>query len=317
MGTPDFAVPTLQALLDSAHTVAAVYSQPPRPAGRGHRETPSPVHALADAHGIPVYTPAGLKDEATQAQFRAHGAEAAIVAAYGLILPPAILAACSRGCLNVHPSDLPRWRGAAPIQRTIMAGDGYSALCIMQMDDGLDTGPVLLRQPVAVPSDMTAGQLHDKMAALGAECLLKTLELADRLEPQPQSEQGVTYAPKITKEAAKIDWNQPAEAIYNHIRGLNPYPAAMTELNGDIIKIFKAEIAAYLHPTHWQSPNPSQKGSGEAQKPPGTVLDDHLTVSCGNNTALRLLELQRPGKARMDAEAFLRGFAVARGAVLN
>lgn len=304
MGTPDFAVPTLQALIDSPHEVTAVYSQPPRPSGRGHKQTPSPVHALADAHNIPVYTPAGLKDEATQAQFRAHGAEAAIVAAYGLILPPAILAACPRGCLNVHPSDLPRWRGAAPIQRTIMAGDSHSALCIMQMDEGLDTGPVLLRQPVRVPAEMTAGELHDKMAALGAECVLKVLALADRLEPEPQAGQGVTYAPKITKAEARIDWSQPAHTIYHQIRGLNPYPAAVTQINGETVKIYKAEMVA--------SPPPGPFPMGETATA-GTVLDDCLTIACGEGTALRLLELQRPGKARMEAAAFLRGFTVETG----
>lgn len=298
MGTPAFAVPTLQALIDSPdHEVVAVYSQPPRPAGRGHKETPSPVHALAEKHGIPVHTPTSLKDATIQAQFRCHNADAAIVAAYGLLLPQAILDAPKHGCLNVHPSDLPRWRGAAPLHRTIMAGDTRTAMCIMQMDAGLDTGDVLLRQPVAVPPDMTTGELHDMMAALGAECVLKTLHLLGALEPEKQQDAQATYAAKISKDEAVIDWSRPAEALYNHIRGLNPYPAAVTQMNGEVVKIYRAEI---------------REDSGE----PGTVLDSHLTIACGIG-ALRLLELQRPGKSRMDAESFLRGFPVKDGMIIG
>lgn len=300
MGTPDFAVPTLQALIDSnQHDVVAVYSQPPRPAGRGYKETPSPVHQLADEHGIAVHTPKSLKNESIQAQFRCHGADAAIVAAYGLLLPKPILQAYPYGCINVHPSDLPRWRGAAPLQRTIMAGDTDTAMCIMQMDEGLDTGDVLLRQPLKVASDMTTGELHDIMAALGAECVLKTLELIDMLEPARQSECGITYARKITKEEAVIDWSKSASEICNHIRGLNPYPAALTTLFDETIKIYNAMHASI--------------SSGAT---PGTVLDEQLTIACGEGS-LRITELQKPGKRRTRAEEFLRGNTIPAGTVLG
>lgn len=282
MGTPEFAVPTLQALIDSPdHDVVAVYSQPPRPSGRGMRETPSPVHQLAEKHSIPVFTPTSLKSPETQAIFTAHMADIAVVAAYGLLLPQAILDAYPHGCLNIHPSDLPRWRGAAPIQRTIMAGDTLSAMCIMQMNAGLDTGDVLLRQPVRVNDDMTAGELHDKMAALGAECLLKTLELHGRLEPVVQSEDGITYAHKISKDEAMIDWSRSSTDILNHIRGLNPYPAAQCEVAGEIVKVFAAEITSAAAP---------------------------LSFMCGDGKHLRITELQRAGKKRMSAEDALRGW---------
>ena len=283
MGTPEFAVPTLQALIDSPdHEVVAVYSQPPRPAGRGHHETPSPTHQLALKTGIPVFTPTSLKSPEAQEQFAAHQADLAVVAAYGLLLPQPILDAYPLGCINIHPSDLPRWRGAAPIQRTIMAGDTHSAMCIMQMDAGLDTGDVLLRQPVRVPATTTAGELHDKMAALGAECLLKTLEMHGRLQPYKQSAEGVTYAHKITKDEALIDWTRPAPEILHHIRGMNPYPAAQTDIAGERIKIFAAELSTAPHAP--------------------------LTFACGDGQHLRLTELQRPGKKRMSAEDALRGW---------
>lgn len=285
MGTPDFAVPTLQALIDSPdHEVVAVYSQPPRPSGRGMRETPSPIHQLAQKYAIPVFTPTSLKLPDIQAQFTSHGADVAVVAAYGLLLPQAILDAYPHGCLNIHPSDLPRWRGAAPIARTIMAGDRLSAMCIMQMNAGLDTGDVLLRQPVRVNDGMNAGEFHDKMAALGAECLLKTLELHGRLEPQKQSEDGITYAHKITKDEAMIDWSRPAQEILNHIRGLNPYPAAQCEIAGEIIKVFAAEIV------------------------PDAAA---LSFTCGDSKHLRITELQRSGKKRMSADDALRGWNAA------
>lgn len=285
MGTPEFAVPTLQALIDTPeHSVVAVYSQPPRPAGRGHHETPSPVHQLAQQHGIAVFTPATLKGPAEQQQFASLGADVAVVAAYGLLLPKPILEACPFGCLNLHPSDLPRWRGAAPIQRTIMAGDTHSAMCIMQMNEGLDTGDVLLRQPVYVPTDTTAGQLHDKMAALGAECLLKTLEMHGRLEPQPQPDHGVTYAKKISKDEALIDWQRPAAEILCHIRGLNPYPAAQCDIAGERVKIFEAVMD--------DTPSP-------------------LSFVCGDGKKLCITELQRPNKKRMSTQDALRGWNLA------
>lgn len=293
MGTPDFAVPTLQALIHSPHEVVAVYSQPPRPAGRGYQLRPSPVHALAESHHVPVHTPTSLKDTATQEMFRSHQADVAIVAAYGLLLPPPILEAYPRGCINIHPSDLPRWRGAAPIQRTIMAGDRTTAMCIMQMNAGLDTGDVLWRKQVDVPDTMTTGELHERMATLGATATLDVLAQIDHLTPHIQSNDGVTYAKKIDKAEAMIDWNQPAGAIYNQIRGLNPHPAATAQINGETVKIYAAQMV---------------DGRGEA----GSTLDNALTIACGDG-AIRLLELQRPNKNRMSAEALLRGFDVPAG----
>lgn len=285
MGTPSFAVPTLQALIDSPdHEVVAVYSQPPRPAGRGHHETPSPVHLLAAQHQIPVFTPSSLKAADVQEAFAEHKADVAVVAAYGLLLPPAILDAYPHGCLNLHPSDLPRWRGAAPIQRTLMAGDTHTAMCIMQMNAGLDTGDVLLRQPVRLSATINAGELHDKMAELGAECLLKVLEMHGRLEPQKQPESGVTYAQKITKEESLIDWSRTAPDILNHIRGLSPSPAAQCNAAGENIKIFGAEITS------------------DASGP--------LVFCCGDGQHLRLTDLQRPNKKRMKAEEALRGWDI-------
>ncbi len=283
MGTPEFAVPTLQALIDSAHDVVAVYSQPPRPSGRGHKITLSPVHQLAEQHGIAVHTPTTLRDETIQAQFRCHSADIAVVAAYGLLLPTPILEAYPHGCINVHPSDLPRWRGAAPIQHTILAGDTTSAMCIMQMDEGLDTGDILLRREVDVPVDSTAGQWHDRMAALGAEMVLETLKTWHDITPIPQSDEGVTYARKITKTDSPINWSKPAIEIYNQIRGLNPWPAATMTFRGETLKLFEAEI--------------TNSGS-----------DDPFTVQCGDGRYLKILDVQRPGKKRMSAEACLRGW---------
>ncbi|MCI5049133.1 MAG: methionyl-tRNA formyltransferase [Rickettsiales bacterium] len=298
MGAPDFAIPTLKALIASdEHEVVAVYSQPPRPAGRGHKEQPTAVHALALEHDIPVHTPTSLKTEESQETFRSHDAVAAIVVAYGLLLPKPILEAYPFGCINVHPSALPRWRGAAPIQRTILAGDTSTAMCIMQMDEGLDTGDVLWRQEVDVLADMTAGELHDQMAALGAHGVLEVLGQIPDLSPTPQSEDGATYAHKISKDEAMIDWSASADAIYNHIRGMNPYPAALSMLDGERIKIFTAE---------------KENASGDA----GVALDDTLLVACGDG-ALRITELQRAGKRRMMADEYLRGYPCAAGTKLG
>lgn len=281
MGTPEFGVPTLSRLLESdAYDVVAVYSQPPRAAGRGHKLRPSPVHQLAQAHNVPVFVPDNLKSSEAQQEFWSLGADIAIVAAYGLLLPSPILEACPYGCINLHPSDLPRWRGAAPIQRTLMAGDTRTAMCIMQMEAGLDTGPVLMREPFTIPPDMTAGQLHDEMAALGADLTLQTLEQLDHLSASPQLGEP-TYAAKITKAEAEIDWQQPCEQIRNLIRGLNPYPAARTTVNGENIKIFAAT---------------------QAERPDGP-----LVFTCADGL-LRLTEIQRPGKKRMSAEEALRGW---------
>ncbi len=291
MGTPAFAMPTLQALLDAPdHEVVAVYSQPPRPAGRGQKLTPSPVQTLAESYGIPVHTPVSLKTLETQTLFAAHRADAAIVAAYGLLLPPAILSAPKYGCINIHPSDLPRWRGAAPIQRTLMAGDTTTAMCIMQMASGLDTGPVLSREPVALSAKTTAGELHGLMSALGAKCLLRVLrEVADgTARAEPQTEEGVTYAAKINKAEAQLDWREPALALMHKIHGLNPAPGAWFTHANEAIKIFRAE-AAFA---------PAAE--------PGTILEPNL-IACGEG-ALRLIEIQRPGKKAMAMEEALRSW---------
>lgn len=284
MGTPDFAVPTLRALIESSeHEVVAVYSQPPRPAGRGQKERPSPIHALADAHGIAVHTPTSLKDPVIQAQFRCHGADIAIVAAYGLLLPPAILEAYPRGCINIHPSALPRWRGAAPLQRTLMAGDRSTDICIMQMDVGLDTGDVLLRESIELPEDITTGELHDLAAIKGAELTLQTLAQIDSLTPEPQSEEGITYAAKIDKAEAMIDWSRNAADILNHIRGLNPFPAATAHIHDETVKVFAATIIDH-------SPN------------------DPFCFTSGDGKTIRITQAQRAGKKRMSTDEILRGW---------
>ncbi len=302
MGTPHFAVPTLQALLDSNHTVVAVYSQPPRPAGRGMQLQPSPIQQLAESRGVPVFTPMSLKSPEVQAAFAAHQADVAVVAAYGLLLPRAILDAPRFGCINIHPSELPRWRGAAPIQRTIMAGDTHTACCIMQMEAGLDTGPVLARTPLAIPPSMDAGQLHDTLAQMGATQVLNVLAKLEvgALTPAPQAEAGVTYAEKITKADRPLDWRRPAVALLNQIRGLSPVPAAVATIQGEAVKIFTAAVER-----------------GDSTKAPGTVLDDALLINAGDGMALRILELQRPNKARCLAGQCLLGFPVPAGTTLD
>lgn len=299
MGTPAFAVPTLKALLGSEHEVIAVYSQPPRPAGRGMKLTPSPIHQLAESHGIPVHTPVSLKSAEEQKIFADYKADIAVVAAYGLLLPQAILDAPRLGCINIHPSDLPRWRGAAPLQRTLMAGDTETACCIIQLELGLDTGPIHLREPFTIPPETDAGKLHDAMAEIGAKqvlTVLKSLASANPPTPQPQATTGITYAEKITKADRALDWSRPAAELLNQIRGLSPAPAATTNLNGEDIKLFRASIA-----------------QGDATKPPGIALDDQLLINAGDAGALRLSELQRPGKARQTAAQFMQGFPVPTG----
>lgn len=300
MGTPEFAVPALAALIASPHDVIAVYSQPPRPAGRGMKLTESPVHTLANHHRIPVLTPENLKSPEVQAFFTAHHADVATVAAYGLLLPKAILAAPKYGCINIHPSDLPRWRGAAPIQRTIMAGDATTACCIMQMEEGLDTGPVLTRREVDIPFGATAGELHDAMARLGAELLVETLPTLGTAKPVPQSTDGVTYATKITKEDQPIDWSQPADSIYNQIRGLSPNPGAIMQIAGETLKVFAGAVEA-----------------GDIKKPLGMLLDNNFLINAGNGTSLRILELQKPGKTRQKAMEFLQGTQIPAGTLAN
>ncbi|MDE3060719.1 MAG: methionyl-tRNA formyltransferase [Pseudomonadota bacterium] len=297
MGTPEFAVPTLKALHEAGHSIAAVYTQPPRPAGRGQKESPSPVHEYALAHGLPVFTPASLKSPETQAEFAAHRADAAIVAAYGLLLPKPILEAYPLGCINVHPSLLPRWRGAAPIQRTVMAGDKETGIVIMQMDEGLDTGDMLLIERYAIPEGTTAGELHDTLAEKAGPLVLRTLQgLQDgSIVPLPQGESGVTYAKKISKQEAAIDWNQDAERIYHHILGLSPHPGAYFMFGGEHIKILKAG----WHPRHHSHA-------------PGTILDDQLHITCKTGV-LHPATLQRPGKKPLAVGEFLRGFPLPAG----
>jgi len=299
MGTPDFAVPTLSALLGSVHQVVAVYCQPPRPAGRGMALRPSPVQMLAASAGLPVLTPLSLRPSETVAVFAAHEADVAVVAAYGLLLPTAILPLPSHGCLNLHPSRLPRWRGAAPIQRTLMAGDPETAICIMRMEAGLDTGPVCLAEQVRIPPSMTAGELHDLAAERGAELMLAALAAleADKLVCRPQPTEGITYAAKIDKTEAHIDWRRPATHVCDHIRGLSPFPGAWFELGPERLKVLRAEVS---------------RGHGE----PGRVLDDSLVVGCGEG-AVRLLELQRAGRKPMPALELLRGHLVPVGTQLG
>lgn len=303
MGTPDFAVPALAEIVGAGHDVAAVYCQPPRPAGRGQAERKSAVQTFAEAAGLPVLSPKSLKGEAEQSEFRAHAADAAVVVAYGMLLPKPILDAPRHGCLNLHPSKLPRWRGAAPIQRTIMAGDTETAVMIMRMDDGLDTGPICMAEPLAVPSDMTAGMLHDLAARRGADLMLRALGALERgaLACRPQSDAGVTYAAKIDKAEARIDWRKPAHDVHNLIRGLSPFPGAWLEAGPagkrERIKVLRSEVVA---------------GHGA----PGQVIDDRLTIACAEG-AVRLHVLQRAGRAALPAADLLRGFALPPGTALG
>jgi methionyl-tRNA formyltransferase len=299
MGTPAFAATALAAIADAGHDVACAYSQPPRPAGRGHRETRSEVHELAAARGIPVRTPARLRDPAEHAAFAALQADIAVVAAYGLILPRPVLDAPRHGCINIHASLLPRWRGAAPIQRAILAGDRETGVCIMRMEEGLDTGPVLLRAAMPIGDEATAGALHDALAALGARLVVEALRgvAAGTLRAEPQPEAGVTYASKIAKEEARLGWTRPATELARAVRGFNPFPGAFFELGGERIRVLAAR---------------AEPGRGE----PGTALDDALLVACGEG-ALRALVVQRAGRAAMDAADFLRGRAVPAGTRLS
>ena len=296
MGTPDFSVPVLEALVEAGHEIAAVYCQPPRPAGRGKKERPTPVHARAEALGLEVRYPVSLRDDAAQAEFAALGADLAVVVAYGLILPQAVLDAPKKGCLNIHASLLPRWRGAAPIHRAIMAGDAETGVCIMQMEAGLDTGPVLLRKATEIGAEETTEELHDRLSEIGAAAIVEALGRLDDLVPEAQAEEGITYAAKIDKAEAQVDWNAPAVEVDRKIRGLSPFPGAWCEIDGQRVKLLASQLAG---------------GHGAA----GEVLDDALTVACGEG-AVRLLRLQRAGKGAQDVDVFLRGFPVVRGAIL-
>ncbi len=296
MGTPDFSVPVLDALVADGHDIAAVYCQPPRPAGRGKKNRPTPVHARALDLGLEVRHPNSLKSPDEQAAFNALKADVAVVVAYGLILPQVVLDAPQKGCLNIHASLLPRWRGAAPIHRAIMAGDSETGVCIMQMEAGLDTGPVLLRRSTGIGLEETTLQLHDRLSVIGAAAIVEALQTLDDLTPQLQPELGVTYAHKIDKTEAQVDWSQPAAEVDRKIRGLSPFPGAWCEIDGVRVKLLASRVV---------------DGQGVA----GQVLDDNLTVACAGK-AVQLLRLQRAGKGAQDADVFQRGFPVARGAVL-
>ena len=298
MGTPDFAVPALDALVAAGHEVACAYTQPPRPAGRGKRERPSPVQARSEALGVPVRHPASLKDPEAQAGFAALGADLAVVAAYGLILPQAVLDAPRGGCLNVHASLLPRWRGAAPIHRAILAGDAETGVCIMRMEAGLDTGPVLLSEGVSIGATETTGELHDRLAALGGRLIVDALARLEDLTPAPQPEEGVTYAAKIDKAEAAVDWSRPAGAVARQVNGLSPFPGAWTLHDGRRLKLLRAGVSA---------------GEGA----PGAVLPgEPLRVACGAG-AVELLELQPEGRGRLAAAEWRRGTRIAAGDVLG
>ncbi|MBW4709254.1 methionyl-tRNA formyltransferase [Roseobacter sp. YSTF-M11] len=294
MGTPEFSVPVLDALVNAGHEIPCVYSQPPRPAGRGKKDRPSPVHRRAAALGLPVRTPVSLKTETAHSEFAALQADLAVVVAYGLILPQPVLDAPERGCLNIHASLLPRWRGAAPIQRAIMAGDTRTGVCIMQMEAGLDTGPVLMREAVTIEPDDTAQSLHDRLSALGADLIVKALAQLGDLVPEPQPEDGITYADKIDKSEARVDWTRPAPDIDRLIRGLSPFPGAWTMDGETRIKLLASRVAT--------------GGRGA----PGCVLHDPLRVVCGEG-AVELIRLQRAGKAVQDATEFLRGWPMPVG----
>jgi methionyl-tRNA formyltransferase len=295
MGTPNFAVPTLIELAARGHEIAAVYTRAPKPAGRGMDVQHTPVEREARRLALPVHTPKTLKDDDAQKAFRAHNADAAVVVAYGLILPKPILEAPRLGCFNVHASLLPRWRGAAPINRAIMAGDVESGVTIMKMDEGLDTGAMAMAERMPTGADMTAGELHDALSRLGADLMLRVLAAAERgslvLTPQPQA--GVTYAEKIFKSETRIDWSKSWKQVHDHIRGMSPFPGTWFEVGGTRVKVLRST---------------KSEGSGV----PGTALDDKLTIACGDG-AVRLVQVQRAGRQPMNAEEFLRGTPVKAG----
>jgi len=299
MGTPDFAVPTLVEIVGGGRDVVAVYTRPPQPAGRGMELRGSPVAREAERFGIPIFTPKTLRDGDAAAAMRAHRADAAVIIAYGLILPKPILEAFALGCFNLHASLLPRWRGAAPIQRAIIAGDKETGVMVMKMEEGLDTGPIAMVERVPIGPDTTAGELHDTLARLGADLTLRALAALekDALQLTPQSAEGVTYANKIEKSETHIDWTRPWQRVHDHCRGLSPFPGAWFELAGaGRVKVLR-----------------TTKGIGDGK--PGQVLDDELTIACGEG-AVRILALQRAGRQPMSAEEFLRGTPVGRESVV-
>jgi methionyl-tRNA formyltransferase len=296
MGTPDFSVPVLDALVAAGHEIAAVYCQPPRPAGRGKKDRPTPVQARAEALGLEVRHPVTLKTPEVHEAFTALQADVAVVVAYGLILPQVVLDAPGHGCLNIHASDLPRWRGAAPIHRAIMAGDATTAVCIMQMQAGLDTGPVLCRSRTPIGPQETSGDLHDRLSRMGAELIVGVLARLDDLTPVPQPDTGVSYAAKIDKAEARVDWGRSAAQVDRHIRGLSPFPGAWTNINGQRVRLLGSRLA-------------------DAQGVPGQALDDRLTIACGEG-AVALTKVQRAGKGAQDGATFLRGWPVPKGTQL-
>ncbi len=297
MGSPAFSVPVLEALVEAGHEIACVYCQPPRPAGRGKQPRATPVQARAEALGLTVRHPASLKTDAAQAEFAALRADVAVVVAYGLILPQPVLDAPAHGCLNIHASLLPRWRGAAPIHRAILAGDAETGVCIMQMEAGLDTGPVLLRHAVPIGAEDTTGILHDRLSALGARLIVQALEQLGSLTPDPQPDDGVSYAAKIDKSEAEIDWTRPAPVVSRQIRGLAPFPGAWTLHEGARLKLLGARVVA-------------------GQGAPGQALDDGFVIACGDG-AVQVTKAQRAGKGAQPAETFLRGHAIPKGAQLG
>ena len=296
MGSPEFSVPVLEALVAAGHEVSCVYCQPPRAAGRGKKPRPTPVQARAEAMGLEVRHPVSLRDADAQAEFAALGADVAVVVAYGLILPQAVLDAPRLGCLNIHASLLPRWRGAAPIHRAIMAGDAETGVCIMQMEAGLDTGPVLALSKTPIRADETTADLHDRLSAMGAALIVETLTRLDDVQPEAQPEQGVTYAAKIDKAEARIDWTRPAAEVSGQIRGLSPFPGAWTEVAGQRVKLLGAVEVP---------------GTGA----PGLLIETPLTVACGTG-AVQITRLQRAGKAAQDVETFLLGLPLPVGTQL-
>jgi methionyl-tRNA formyltransferase len=300
MGTPDFAVPTLVEVVGRGHEVAAVYTRAPKPGGRrGMELQPTPIEREARRFGIPVLTPKTLRTPEAEEQFRAHQADVTVVVAYGLILPKPILDAPRLGCFNLHASALPRWRGAAPINRAVMAGDAETAVMVMRMEEGLDTGPVAMAERVVIAPDMTAGELHDRLAPLGADLMVRALAALekDALVLTPQPGEGVTYAAKIDKNETRIDWARPWKEVHDHARGLSPFPGAWCEIGGARVKVLR-----------------TTRGDGAGA--PGTVLDDRLSVACGDG-AVRILNLQPAGKRAMTAHEYLHGAHVAPGAVLS
>ena len=302
MGTPAFSVPCLRQIISAGHDVIAVYTQPPRPAGRGLDEQKSPVHMVAEAHNLPILTPTSLNDNALEDEFLAFESDVSVVVAYGQLLPSRVINGPKFGCYNLHASKLPRWRGAAPIQRAIMSGDAATAVTVMRMDDGLDTGPICLEQRVEIEPNMTAGDLHDHLASRGADLIVEALaELESGILPErPQDSEGITYARKIVKSESKIDFDRGAQDVHNHIRGLAPFPGAWFEVSDgagrkDRVKVLESRIA---------------QGAGA----PGELLDDALTIACGSG-AIQLLKVQRAGRRVTSAQEFLRGFQLNKGTI--